>query len=203
MASPQREFDRDMQQLEAEIRRLELEYNMFFAGRAQRLPWEQRARVETLVRRFDRTDIQNTADRFRFHTLQSRYSAFVELWERQLKAQEQGRLRVPRAPGNTAAAPRPAPRPESPPESKPPDEFVEHAVRLHDPDAEAERVQELYEYLAAAKREAGQPPLPYDRVDALVRDQLQKFGPEGHDLVFKVALREGRVMLTVSPVEGG
>ena len=29
--------------LEAEIRRLEAEYNMFFAGRLPRLPWETRA----------------------------------------------------------------------------------------------------------------------------------------------------------------
>jgi hypothetical protein len=40
------DFDRQMQQLEAEIKRLEAEYNMFFAGRLPRPPWETRARVE-------------------------------------------------------------------------------------------------------------------------------------------------------------
>jgi len=40
------EFDRQMQQLEAEIKKLEAEYNMFFAGRLPRLPWETRKRIE-------------------------------------------------------------------------------------------------------------------------------------------------------------
>ena len=191
-----------MQTLEAEIRRLEVEYNMFFAGRAPRLPWEQRTKVEGLVRRHDRAEIQNTADRFRFHALQARFSAFVELWERQLKAQEQGRARA-RAGGGVAHAPPPATRREGPPPSPDrPHTFAEHAVRLHNPEAEVERVHELYEYLVAAKREAGQPPPPYDRVEALVRDQMRKFGPDGHDVVFKVALKEGRVLLTVMSVEG-
>ena len=36
--------------LEAEIKRLEAEYNMFFAGRLPRLPWEKRARVDAMVK---------------------------------------------------------------------------------------------------------------------------------------------------------
>jgi hypothetical protein len=36
------DFDRRMQQLEGEIKRLEAEYNMFFAGRLPRLPCETR-----------------------------------------------------------------------------------------------------------------------------------------------------------------
>lgn len=201
MASNIREFEREMQALEAEIRRLEIEYNMFFAGRAPRLPWEQRARVEALVRRYDRAEILNTADRFRFHALQSRYSAFVELWERQLKAQEQGRFRAPRA-ASTGAHPAPqTSRHDDPPPASRVPEFAEHVVRLHDPEAETERVHELYEYLVAARHEAGQAAPPYERIEALVRDQVQKFGPAS-DLVFKVALKEGRVLLTVTPVDG-
>ena len=37
--------------LEAELKRLEAEYNMFFAGRLPRPPWETRGRVEALVKR--------------------------------------------------------------------------------------------------------------------------------------------------------
>ena len=39
--------------------------------------WETRAQVEALFRRYDRAYIQSYADRFRFHTLQSRFSTFV------------------------------------------------------------------------------------------------------------------------------
>ena len=88
---PISEFERELRALEAELKRLEAEYNQFFAGRLPRLPWDQRARVDALMKRFDRMTIQNTGDRFRFQTVQSRWAAFTELWERQLKAQETGR----------------------------------------------------------------------------------------------------------------
>ena len=61
------DIERDLQQLEAELKRLEAEYNMFFAGRLPRPPWETRNRVQALVKQLDRTYIQNTGFRFRFY----------------------------------------------------------------------------------------------------------------------------------------
>ena len=53
MAPPKSDFDSEMMHLEAEIRRLEAEFNMFFAGRLPRPPWETRARVAALVKKHD------------------------------------------------------------------------------------------------------------------------------------------------------
>ena len=83
--------ERDLQRLEAEMKRLEAEYNMFFSGRLPKPPWETRARVDAMVKQYDRAYIQNYGDRFRFSTIQSRYSALVDLWDRGLKAKEEGR----------------------------------------------------------------------------------------------------------------
>ena len=194
-----------MQILWGEIKRLEAEYNMFFAGRLPRLPWEQRARVDALVRRHDRSDTQNTAERFRFHTLQSRYAAFTELWERQLQQQEEGRRRVDRVSRPAASV---TEAPESP---SAPEHAVErhlerevlkgevHVASLRDSAAQADRVQALYECLADAKREAGEPPVAYERVAELVRAQVAKLGSEGHEVVFRVTVTNGRVSLTVRP----
>src|SRR5438105_8457601 len=77
--------------LEAEMKRLEAEYNMFFSGRLPKPPWETRSRVDALVKQYDRAYIQNYGDRFRFTTLQSRYAAFIDLWDRGLRAREEGR----------------------------------------------------------------------------------------------------------------
>ncbi|HVG87060.1 MAG TPA: hypothetical protein VM820_21230, partial [Vicinamibacterales bacterium] len=86
MPPPRSDFDRELHMLEAELKRLEADYNQFFAGRLPRLPWDQRARVDAMMKRFDRMHIQNTGDRFRFQTVQARWASFSELWERQLKA---------------------------------------------------------------------------------------------------------------------
>ena len=71
MAPPTKDFDREMNSLDGEIKRLEAEYNMYLTGRQPRQPFETRKRVDALVKKFDRQYIQNTADRFRFLTIQS------------------------------------------------------------------------------------------------------------------------------------
>jgi hypothetical protein len=73
-----------------DLRRLEAEYILFFAGRLPRPPREARARVEGLFRRGDRAHIDNTAQRFRFSTLQARFASLGELWERRQRSREEG-----------------------------------------------------------------------------------------------------------------
>ena len=88
---PPSTIDRDLLRLEADLKQLEAEYNMFFSGRLAKPPWETRARVEALVKQFDRGHMPNTGDRFRFLTLQSRFATFIDLWDRGLRAREEGR----------------------------------------------------------------------------------------------------------------
>src|SRR5215218_10485457 len=106
MAAPKSDWDKQMMQLESEIRRLEAEFNMYFAGRLPRPPAETRARVAALVKKHDQSFIRNTADRFRFESLQNRYSKFIELWERQMTNRELGRP-VPGAKRSEHAPPPP------------------------------------------------------------------------------------------------
>src|SRR5689334_25046166 len=91
MAKDLSEFDKQMIQLEAELRRLETEYNMFFAGRLKRPPYETKNRVDAMVKRTDRSFIRNTGDRFRFESIQNRYQKFLELVDRQMMNRELGR----------------------------------------------------------------------------------------------------------------
>ena len=99
MVSDPLDATRDLQQLAADLQQLEAEYNMFFAGRLQRPPRETRARVEAVLKRWGRRRLDRSADQFRFEALQSRFAAVAALWERGLRAREEGR------PGPFAAAP--------------------------------------------------------------------------------------------------
>ena len=85
------DVQRDLEILAADLKRLEAEYNMFFAGRLPRPPWETRNRVSAMVKRYDRGRIEGTGDRFRFEMLQSRFAALTDLWDRGLRAREEGR----------------------------------------------------------------------------------------------------------------
>src|SRR3954467_5477440 len=102
VAEPSVDIDRELMMLEADLKRLEAEYTMFFAGRLPRPPWETRGRVEALLKRHGRGTITATADRFRFEMLQTRFQKMIEVWDRGLRAREEGRS------GPFAAPPKPA-----------------------------------------------------------------------------------------------
>ena len=206
------EFEQEMEQLEAQIKRLEAEYNMFFAGRLPRLPWETRARVEALIKRYDRMHLRNTAEKFRFGTLQARYAAFSLLWERSLQAREEGRPRRGRRTGTSAApvAPEAAPPPTREAGSAPPAKHaggspgrVVAVTALRDPAAEAERLTELYDRLSAARKEAGEKPVPFEAFKQVVRAQVSKLGGGQSEVAFRVSVQNGKVTLTAKALKGG
>lgn len=216
MAAQKTEFDKQMLHLDAEIRRLEAEYNMFFAGRLPRPPFETKNRVHALVKKHDNSFIRNTADRFRFETLQTRYYKFMELVEKQMTAKELGRPMIgrialtpkPAAPPRPAAEPAPAAQASAAERARDSAEKnaekAEKIVKFGRGDAAADsRVKELYEQLAAAKKQVGEAPVAYERVAALVKAQVSKFGDENTNVAFKIALKDGKVSLTVKPEKGG
>ena len=84
----QTDLQKDLAMLSAEIKRLEAEYTMFFAGRLPRPPWETRGRVEAMIKRHDRGHIVRTSDRFQFEMLQTRFQKMTEVWDRGLRARD-------------------------------------------------------------------------------------------------------------------
>jgi hypothetical protein len=208
---PKSEFEKEMIYLEAEIRRLEAEFNMFFAGRLPRPPWETRAKVATLVKRHDQSFIRNTADRFRFESLQNKFYKFLELWERQMTNRELGRpvmgAKRSQPPPSPPNAQEKAKNEEQQPAPAAAAQHAKAAVPPVAPEAQQQkpavedRVKQLYEQLTAAKQQAGEAPVAIDRVAALVKAQVDKFKAAGQDVQFKVALKDGKVQLTAMPVK--
>ena len=193
MAEPT-EIERSLQQLEVDLKRLEAEYNMYFSGRLPRPPWETRSRVEANVKKLDRTHIQNTGESFRFQTLQSRYSAFIDLWDRGLRAREEGR------PGPFVHN-RPAPPPE-PAAKKPPDRIL-HVAAFQDPLREMDKLHDLYDSLAEARREVGEDNVPFHKFAELVKGQVKKLKSSGTtEVAFRVAVKDGKVNFTARGLKG-
>lgn len=183
---------RELQVLESELKRLEAEYNMFFGGRLPRPPWETRSRVEAIVKRLDRTHIGNTGERFRFGTLQSRFAAFVELWDRGLRAREEGRPGPFALPAPAAARPR---REE---------ERVLHVTTVKDPLRELDKLHDVYDRLAEARRGSGKEPMPFHQFAELVKTQVTTLREKGSgEVALRVAMRSGKLAVTVRPVKPG
>jgi hypothetical protein len=188
------ELERDLQQLEATLRKLETEYNMYFAGQLPKPPWDTRHRIEAMLRRFDRAYIQSAIDRFRLSTLQSRFSTFAELWDRGLRAREEGR------PGPFYKPPRAAAEPPPPP---PASDRVLGSATVSDLAREGEKIEALYESLIEARREVGaNEPFPFHKFAQIVKGQVAKLQQAGnHEVAFRIAVKEGRVAFTARGVK--
>jgi hypothetical protein len=183
---------RDLATLEAELKRLEAEYNMYFAGRLPRPPWETRGRVDALMKRWGRAYVQSLGDRFRLENLQARYQKFIDLWDRALRAREEGR------PGPFAQPPKAAAKKEKEPESK-----VIHVTTFSDPMREMDKLHSLYDSLMDARREIGEDVVPFHRFAALIKDQVAKLRDSGSpEVAFRVAMKEGKVNFTVRGLRG-
>ena len=182
-------IQRDLRLLEAELKRLETEYTLYFGNRVARPPLKIRQRVEVLLKRWDNTRITSSADRFLFNTLQARYATFADLWDRAMRAREEGRSGpFARQPPQEPAAAREKP--------------AAGPVTLSDPARETAKVQALYETLVEAREQAGEAPLPYEQFLQIVRTEVKKVRARGDTgASFRVAVRQGKVSFTVQPVK--
>jgi hypothetical protein len=186
------EIERDLHRLEAELKRLEAEYNMFFGGRLPRPPWETRSRVELLVKRYDRLHITNTGLKFRFTTLQSRFATFVDLWDRGLRAREEGRT-----------GPFSQKRSEKPAEKGRNDPHILHVASFTDPIKEQDKLHDLYDSLVDARREIGESAVPFHKFAELVKTQVKQLRENGSpEVAFRVAVKEGKVSFTARALKG-
>lgn len=187
----QSELERELQMLETELRRLEAEYNMYFAGRLPRPPWESRTRVTAMVKRLDRAPMTNYAMKFRFSTLQARFTSQLELWDRGLRSREEGRA-GPFAPPKALEHVR-----------RPKDRLVT-VTTFSDPADEMGKVQELYKSLVEARREVGEETLPFDKFAELIKRQVGSLRERGStEVAFRVALKDGKVALTARAMRDG
>ena len=186
------DIQKDLQTLAAGLKQLEAEYNMYFAGRMPRPPWETRNRVQTLVKKWDRGYIQSAADRFQFDTLQRRFMKFVDLWDRGLRSREEGR-----------AGPFGQPPPKAPPRERTADQKIVHVASFQDPMREMDKLHSLYDSLMDARREAGDDVVPFHRFAALVKDQVAKVRETGaEEVAFRVAMVDGKVNFTARGKKG-
>ncbi len=108
----------DLDRLDTAIRQLQVKWDLFFAGAEKKPPTELQAQVEALVRRWANQEIRNNGERFRYQGLTARYATFNELWQKRLRAREEGKVfgmhglraeQLPPPPAPREARPAPAP----------------------------------------------------------------------------------------------
>jgi hypothetical protein len=199
----------DLDQLERLFRQLQIEWEKFFGGVEKKPPNELRARVEAIVKKYAYTEIRNNTERFRYQALASRFNTFNELWNKRMRAIEEGRplglhgraaIAAAQVPGATSAATTGA----AARAAATPGAGGEFRVRSAEQDESA--VRNLYEKFLQARQQAGEKgTVKFDNFQKLISQQASRImADKGAQAVdFRLETKEGKVSLKAKVVKQG
>ncbi len=198
-------IERDLDILEKSLTALKVEYERFFAGDLRTPPVAARRRLDAHLRRVGNVEVERAAEKFRLQTLESRYTAMAELWDKRLSAREEGRglFRAPRAAPAASAAP------QAPPATPPPGRRPKTVSSDGEGSTSVKAVgrgdmKSLFDRFCAAREAAGEDvsKLRYERFEDLVRKQAAEIRRTtgATRLAFEVQTREGKVRLVGRPL---
>lgn len=82
--------DQHLGRLEEDIRKLKIDFGIYFNGGLKRAPHEARGRVEAHIKRLSDDRSLTYAQRYVLNNLVSRYTSYRELWRRTFKQRGEG-----------------------------------------------------------------------------------------------------------------
>ena len=82
--------EEELKLLEIKLNQLKLEYEKYFLGTRPIEPAQMRSEVQKIVIKWSNTRITNTAQRFKFNSLNGRFQAFKRQWDNILRQIEAG-----------------------------------------------------------------------------------------------------------------
>src|ERR1700752_1009056 len=154
-------IDEELNVLDSQLRRLKIEYEIFFSNPQKRPPTDVEWKVLALLRKFSDGGRMNFSQRYRYNEMAQRYAVYRDLWRKKSRIREEGYRRPQDALLSVQGV-----RVDGE-EHKPQHHHaygVSHAAgatssafTLHSVDqSEREQVERLYNTLVAAKKKAGE-----------------------------------------------
>jgi hypothetical protein len=211
-------IDEELSLLDSHLRRLKIEYEIYFSNPSKKPPSDIEWKVLNLLRKFSDGKFSDGgrmgfSQRYRYNEMAQRYAIYSDLWRKKSRIREEGYrrpqdallsiqgLRIeerepehkvygvsPAAAAAVGAAAAPATAPEDQPFS----------VQCSDARVEREQVQKLYHALTEAKRKAGESVTGNaDSFSAFVQKKTEQIRKQYgcHSVEYTVELRDGHVKL--------
>jgi hypothetical protein len=193
--------DEELTVLETQLRRLKIDYEVFFSNPQKKPPSDLEWKVLALLRKFSDGGRMSFSQRFRYNEIAQRYAIYSDLWRKKSRIREEG-YRRPQDALLSVQGVRPE---EHVPEHKvygvnhatpKNDSFVVHCS---DAGAEREKVEKLFRALSEAKKKAGENTAgSFESFSTFVQkktDQIRKqYGCE--KVEYSVDVADGKVKLT-------
>ncbi|MBZ5721507.1 MAG: hypothetical protein LAO03_14100 [Acidobacteriia bacterium] len=158
-------IDEELTLLDSQLRRLKIEYEIYFSNPTKKPPTDIEWKVLSLLRKFSDGSRISFTQRFRYNELAQRYAIYSDLWRKKSRIREEGYRRPQDAllsvqgvrpeghesehrvygVGHAAAAAAAAPAPEQP-----------FTVECSDVRKEHAQVEKLFHALTEAKKKSGE-----------------------------------------------
>lgn len=169
--------------LEEDLRRLKIEFDIYFNGGARRPPYDTKMRVEAHIKRMGDDRTLTFAQRYHYNSLATRYASFRDMWRRTMQGREEGRdpAAVARASARTETA----------------TEFERSTFVCADAQHDVGTIKNLYDSLIDAKAKCGESTqgLSFSRFHRLIAERTttikERLGSER--VLFSVAVEDGHV----------
>jgi hypothetical protein len=196
--------DEELNLLDQQLRRLKIEYEIFFNNPAKRPPTDIEWKVVTLIRKFSDGSRMNFAQRYRYNEMAQRYAIQSDLWRKKMRIREEGYRRPQDAILSVQGV-----RVREERESKHHQAYgVGHAaeaaanepfsIQCSGAEAEREQVESLYKALTVAKQKSGEKVSgTLDSFAAFVKKKTSEIRKQhGCDtVVYSVEMQDGQVKL--------
>jgi hypothetical protein len=163
-------LDEELTLLETQLRRLKIEYEVYFSNPAKKPPADVEWKVLSLLRKFSDGGRMSFQQRFRYNEMAQRYAIYSDLWRKKGRIREEGYRRPQDALLSVQGV-----RPSEEHEPKhPPVYGLTHAaaasavaaapgvnggpltIQCSDARTEHDQVEKLYKALTEAKKKAGE-----------------------------------------------
>jgi len=82
--------DEELSLLDSQLRRLKIEYEIFFSNPSKRPPADIEWKVVTLLRKFSDGGRMNFSQRYRYNEMAQRYALYSDLWRKKSRIREEG-----------------------------------------------------------------------------------------------------------------
>jgi hypothetical protein len=82
--------DEELNVLDTQLRRLKIEYEIFFSNPNKRPPTDVEWKVLSMLRKFSDGGRMNFSQRYRFNEMAQRYAIYSDLWRKKSRIREEG-----------------------------------------------------------------------------------------------------------------
>jgi len=195
--------DEEISLLEETVRRLKIEYDVYFGGGSKKPPADTEWRAQSIIKKYSDAHKMNFAQRFKYNSIVQRYALFSDLWRQKMKIKEEGYrrpqdavlgiqgLRLNEAEAAAAAL---AQKPGKEEGEKP---FTTHCS---DADADHDKVQQLFNAMTEARQKAGDAgagSANFDSFKAFVKKKTEQIRKDYgcHAVEYSVEMENGQVRL--------